>query len=327
MAEPAGRQKTSACMRTQQPSRASSGSRVALSQRVYQMRIGAGLAPAVLRAAGARSPTREIMEQGLPPFAGLLNRPKLIISAGAVLALAAGAMSAHQLRHREVAKVEAPDTRRVVVAARAIARGEPIEPQAVKEVELPVVAAPSGAAESVAAVEGKLARTRIYPDDVLTQAKLLETYASSALSGLLPMGRRAISIKVNEVTGISGFVGPGSHVDVLLSVAATDSEPAQTVTVLQDAEVLAIDQATGLRDGQPVLVDAVTLNVTPKQAERLAVAVRSGRLQLTLRNDRDDENTWSSGVTLPEIAGASAPKTSGTSIELIRAGQRTTVIF
>jgi len=258
-----------------------------------------------------------------------MDRPKLVISAGVALALLAGLMAVAQKRKPE--PIAAPNTRHVLVAAQPITRGQLVEAELVRVIELPVSAVPKGAYASETEVVGKLARSAIYVDDILTEAKFLDTRATSALSGLIPPGNRAISIKVNEITGIAGFVGPGSHVDVLLTVAkkvaGDDESPARTRTIVQDVEVLAVDQSTQQYNGEPIIADAVTLNVKPRQAEAIAVASLEGPLHLSLRNDKDDSNVWSGGIAMTELVDNSPKAYTGNAVEFIRGIERLEVRF
>ncbi len=132
---------------------------------------------------------------------------------------------------------------------------------------------------------------------------------------------------MNEVTGISGFVAPGSHVDVLLSVPAQQEEPPRTRIVLEDVEVLAIAQSIEQLDSRPTVVNTVTLNVSPREAEILTLASNEGSLHLALRNDSDQTKTYSAGVRLDQVIGENVGKGSGPSVELIRGLERVTFSF
>jgi len=221
----------------------------------------------------------------------------------------------------------AADTVPVVVAADTISRGQVVEAELVKVVPWPTASVPEGAFRSLDEAVGKLARTEIYADDLLTTAKFLDTKAPSILSMLIPTGRRAISIKVNEVTGISGFVAPGSHVDVLLTVVGNEEMPAKTRIVLQDTEVLAIAQSIEQRDSRPVVVNTVTLNVTPREAETVTLASNEGSLHLVLRNDRDDAKLTSYGTSITEVIGNAKRAGFGPAVELIRGVERVEMTF
>ncbi|RMD84847.1 MAG: Flp pilus assembly protein CpaB [Candidatus Dadabacteria bacterium] len=257
-----------------------------------------------------------------------MGKPVTIMVIGIVFAALAGFMTLKYLRGRETTvEVQQIETRDVVVARQTISRGETIEADDVKVVAWPAEAAPEDAYETPEEVVGKLARTTIYPNDPLTDSKFVSSKSPGILSALVPKGHRAISIKVNEVTGISGFVAPGSHVDVLLTVPGTEEMPARTRTILQDVEVLAIDQTVEQEDDEPVTVDTVTLDVTPRQAEIVTLAANEGNLQLVLRNDRDKREVISWGTSITEVIGGKSNTIDGPAVELIRGDERINVTF
>jgi pilus assembly protein CpaB len=257
-----------------------------------------------------------------------MRRPVVIIGIGVVFAAVAGFMTLGFLRRQASVPEQASiETRAVVVALATIGRGEAVEPTDVKVVDWPAESAPTGSYGTIEDVIGKLARTEIYQNDPLTSAKFLETKSRSILSVFIPAGRRAMSIKVNEVTGISGFVAPGSHVDVLLSVSGSQEEPARTRIVLEDTEVLAIAQSIEQLDSRPVVVNTVTLNVSPQEAETLTLASNEGSLHLALRNDGDEKRVYSRGTTIDQVIGLAVGTGNGPSVELIRGLERVNLTF
>jgi pilus assembly protein CpaB len=256
-----------------------------------------------------------------------MKRPIVIIGLGVTFAALAGFMTLGFLKQQSVPEAPVLATKPVVVALNTIKRGESVQELSVKVVDWPADSVPEGSFGTVPEVIGKLARTEIYQNDPLTAQKFLETKAPSILSTLIPEGRRAMSIKVNEVTGISGFVAPGSHVDVLLSVAGDQEEPARTRIVLEDMEVLAIAQSIEQLDSKPIVVNTVTLNVGPRDAETLTLASNEGSLHLALRNDGDETKIFSGGTTIDQIIGDAMAGGDGPSVELIRGLDRVVMTF
>ncbi|RMF23613.1 MAG: Flp pilus assembly protein CpaB [Deltaproteobacteria bacterium] len=257
-----------------------------------------------------------------------MGKPITIMVIGVVFAAFAGFMTLKFLRGQQATvEVEQVETKEIVVARDTISRGETIEADDVKVVAWPAEAAPEDAFGSPEEVIGKLARTTIYANDPLTNTKFVTSESPSILSMLIPKGHRAISVKVNEVTGISGFVAPGSHVDVLLTVPGTDEMAARTRIILQDVEVLAIAQSVEQQDNKPTVVNTVTLDVTPRQAEVVAVASNEGNLHLVLRNDRDERQVISWGTSITEVIGAKNSSVDGPAVELIRGDERINVTF
>ena len=257
-----------------------------------------------------------------------MAKPVTIMVIGVVFAAFAGFMTLKFLRGQEATvEVEAVETREVVVATNTIPRGETVETDDLKVVRWPLESAPEDAFSTPEEAVGKLARSMIYPNDPLTNAKFVNSESPSILSMLIPKGHRAISIKVNEVTGISGFVAPGSHVDVLLTVPGADELPARTRIILQDVEILAIAQSVEQQDNKPIVVNTVTLEVSPKQAEVVTLASNEGNLHLVLRNDRDKRQVNSWGTSITEVFGAKSNGIDGPAVELIRGDERISVTF
>jgi pilus assembly protein CpaB len=248
-----------------------------------------------------------------------MGKPLIPITLGIVFAAVAAFMTLGYLKQAST-KPAAPqlETQTVVVATGPILRGETVSAEKVKVIAWPKTSAPSGAYSSLEQTVGMVARASIFENDPITESKVVDANSKSVLSMLIPDGRRAIAIKVNEVTGIAGFVAPSSRVDILVTVPEKDDDPARTRIVLQDIEVLAIAQAVEQRENKPVVVNTVTLNVLPAEAEALTLAANEGSLQLTMRNDRDQARVYTAGISLDHLVGTASPGNGGAQVELIR---------
>jgi pilus assembly protein CpaB len=110
----------------------------------------------------------------------------------------------------------------------------------------------------------------------------------STLAALIPENKRAVTIRVDDVIGVAGFLLPGNKVDILNTVSYGKNSAA-TQTVLKDIKVLAVDQTAKTKENSPIIVRAVTLEMTPKEAEKLLTAKSKGDIQLTLRNPHEVE--------------------------------------
>ncbi|WGY46141.1 Flp pilus assembly protein CpaB [Vibrio sp. ABG19] len=132
-------------------------------------------------------------------------------------------------------------------------------------------------------VIGKIASETLYPDEVVLNQRLSIPGEGATLAAVLPEDKRAVTIRVNDVIGVAGFLLPGNKVDVL-STVKYGKNSANTDTVLKDIKVLAVDQTARTSDNKPVIVRAVTLEVSPKEAEKLLSAKSKGDIQLALRN-------------------------------------------
>ncbi|MEX3073894.1 Flp pilus assembly protein CpaB [Vibrio alginolyticus] len=132
-------------------------------------------------------------------------------------------------------------------------------------------------------VVGQVVSTKIFPNEIVMQQRLSLPGEGATLAAIIPEDKRAITIRVNDVIGVAGFLLPGNKVDVLNTVTYGKNS-ANTVTVLKEINVLAVDQTARTNDNKPVIVRAVTLEVSPKEAEKLLTAKSKGDIQLALRN-------------------------------------------
>jgi len=191
----------------------------------------------------------------------------------------------------------------VVVAITPIPVGTKITAEQLTTAPIPNGSTPEGAFSSVEEVVGRVAITPIGLREPLTKSKLAAVGVGAGLSAVIPEGYRAMTVKVDDVVGVSGFVMPGSFVDVIAVITLEDQSSRGPVSkiVLQNIKVLAsgpkIDQPQDER--QPSPVTAVTLQVTPEQAEKLVLATNEGKLQLVMRTygDQDDTNTRGANKT------------------------------
>jgi pilus assembly protein CpaB len=176
----------------------------------------------------------------------------------------------------------------VIVAADDIQVGARIEEHDVRVVKYPPSSLPSGTYSLRSKVMGRGVILPISKGEFILPSKLAPENAGSGLPSLIPPGMRAVSVRVNEVVSVAGFVGPGTRVDILLTGTPNGSNEDQTTTVLQNVAVIAAGQhlernAAGDAQNTPV----ITLLVSPDDAERLTLASAEGRIQLSLRNPLD----------------------------------------
>jgi pilus assembly protein CpaB len=137
-------------------------------------------------------------------------------------------------------------------------------------------------------VEGKVAKAEILRGEFLLEGRVTEHDEGSTLAALVEQKKRAITVRVDDVVGVAGFLLPGNNVDVLASRLERGSRRAITETILTNIKVLAVDQTARTDDSDPVVVRAVTLEVSPKQAEILVARMEEGTIQLTLRNPLEE---------------------------------------
>jgi len=197
----------------------------------------------------------------------------------------------------------------VVVAARALSIGTRLRPADVKLVAWPSKSPIANAHTDVKDVLNRGLLSAVVENEPLTEGKLASLEAGAGLPPVIPPGMRAMSVKVNEVVGVAGFVVPGTKVDVIVTLRHQDDS--LTRTVASDVQVLTAgtryDQEKA-KDGQPIPSTVVTLMVSPEDAERITLAQDQGQLMLALRNPLDTEKAPTNGVRIAGLFGTPAPE-------------------
>lgn len=262
-----------------------------------------------------------------------------------VLALVAG-VAAVVLASRWLTRTVAPTSQQVVVAARDIDLGTALNATMLETVPWPAGAMPKGAFLDRVELEGRVLMSSVLRGEPLLESRLAPVGTKGGLSAVIPEGKRAITVKVNEVVGVAGFALPGNYVDVMVNTE-DDQERLISKIVLEKILVLAVAQEASRDDTKPRVVNAVTLEVTPEQAERLDLARSVGNLSLVLRNQVDRVTTATEGITKRELLGQASPKAAAAppsaprsapavrrsapkesdSVEVIRGVQRSTAQF
>lgn len=200
-------------------------------------------------------------------------------------------------------------TRGVVVAANNLSIGTTLRDRDLELKEWPEDIIPPGSFHDLAPVLDRVIKTDVIAGEAILDSKLAPVGSSGGLSSLIPHGMRAISVAVNVVSGVSGFILPKSWVDVLATVApSNDKEKTFTQMILENVQVLAVDQTFKKNDDDPMTVQSVTLLVTPEEAERLTLASNEGKLQLMLRNTADAGSHETEGVLLSQLLKRPKPK-------------------
>jgi pilus assembly protein CpaB len=204
------------------------------------------------------------------------------------------------------------DMREVVVAARPLPMGISLKPADVKIMKTTAAQFPKGAFSRVEEVIDRPVVSNVLLDEPVLDGRLGVRGSGAGLAPIIPVGMRAVSVRVNEVVGVAGYVLPGMRVDVLVTGRPPRLEDTVTVTVLQNILVLTAGQIIQPETrGQAIPTPVVTLLVTPAQAETLTLAGNEGRIQLVLRNGSDQITTPTAGLAVAELYGghrANAPR-------------------
>ena len=224
------------------------------------------------------------------------NKRFFIVLVGALIFGVLAAVSVS--RYLSSAQAYSKNMSKVAVAKVAIPIGSKIIPEQIMVVQFPKESTPDGAFDTPEKLAGRVAVVNIAAKEPITEPKLAAEGTAAGLSAVIPEGYRAMTVKVDDAAGISGFIMPGSLVDVVVTIdpreGAAQQDPVSKI-VLQSIKVLAngqnIDKPENEREANSV--KAVTLQVTPEQAEKLALAATEGKLQLVMRNqiDQGDEQT------------------------------------
>jgi pilus assembly protein CpaB len=190
----------------------------------------------------------------------------------------------------------------VVVAAVDLDLGTPLTLQMLKVVDWPKDSMPVGAIDDVKKLESRVVKTSLLRGEPILQSKLAPIGATGGLSAVISKGNRAMSVRVNDVVGVAGFALPGNYVDIVVNTEDENIKTANTnrtisKIVLEHILVLAVAQEQGRDDTKPKVVSAVTLEVTPEQAEKLDLARSVGSLSLVLRNQVDTKLVSTLGST------------------------------
>ena len=237
-----------------------------------------------------------------------------------------------------------PSRAQVVVAARTLPLGALVGERDVKTLEWTGGAVPTGYVTNPAEVVGRGLLVPVQENEPVLSSKLAAQGAGGGLPVIIDDGMRAITIAVDQVVGVAGFVLPSTRVDVLLTLPTSENlkEPA-TKLLMQNVRTLAAGQSIQQdKEGKPQQVPVVTFLVSPEQAETLALASQQGRIQLTLRNRLDTAQVNTNGTRVSALMGVvparrtsrrasavrtAAPEPTPTTVEVFRGGQRTLMKF
>ncbi len=264
-----------------------------------------------------------------------MNLPKgikFIVFAGV-----AGLVATFAIHRYVTAKttVAVKPTHQVVVASGDLSPGIALDATTVKATSYPEELIPPTAVNSLAQVQGRVLITPVAKGEPILMSKLAPEGTAAGLGGLLDENKRALTVRVDDVSGVAGFIHPGDHVDILaeLPMPGTTGEHFSK-TILQNIVVLTAGQfwEQQNKDQKPVVVNTVTLELTPQQAEMMTLASNQGKIRLALRSKRDSAEVQTAGVATSHLIGAeaksapekaqAAPAGKSHSVEMIKGMER-----
>jgi pilus assembly protein CpaB len=274
------------------------------------------------------------------------NRLLMVLALAIVTGGLAGWLALSQLSEQASAS-PAPERggrARLAVAARDLPLGALLRTEDVRLIDWPGEVLPAGYAANTADLVGRGLMMPVRANEPLLSSKLADREAGVGMPILIPDGMRAVSVKVDEVIQVAGFVTAGTRVDVLVTLSPNNDAQTITRVILQNVSVLAAGQIIqNDAEGKPQTASVVTLLVTPEDAERLTLAGSQGRIQMALRGSLDAQEVRTSGVRVTSLvdgprtttAGparavrvATPPRSDrGTVVETLRGGVRTLNTF
>ncbi|MDL5035516.1 Flp pilus assembly protein CpaB [Comamonas sp. Y6] len=204
------------------------------------------------------------------------------------------------------------DADKVVVAAADIPLGSKITPTMLSTVDWPRGSIPEGAFNDMQKLQERVVKVGVLRGEAVLEGKLAPEGTKGGLAAIIAPGKRAMSVRVNDVVGVAGFALPGNYVDVVVNAQQEQSGKAEdsrqiSMTVLENVLVLAVAQEAGRDETKPKVVSAVTLELSPSDAEKLDLARSVGSLSLVLRNQIDKDPVSTAGITKHQLFGAPEP--------------------
>ena len=209
------------------------------------------------------------------------------------------------IQNRPVEKVGLPTTP-VVVAGADLALGAELRKEDLRTIAWPADAVPAGSFTDPKDLVGRGLIQSMVQNEAVLPAKLAPVGSGAGLPPVIPEGKRAVSVRVNDVVGVAGYVLPGTHVDVLATISPTNQDTDMTSKVVL-TNVLVLASGTKIEqdveNNKPISVSVVTLMVDPLEAERLTLASTEGKIQLALRNPLDKTAPPTPGIQPPVLLG------------------------
>ena len=242
------------------------------------------------------------------------------------------ALMAVVLASRWISEQASLATSKVVVAAGDINLGTRLTPEMIRLADWPAGSVQKDSFSDIKALDTRVTRVSLQRGEPLTEAKLAQRGATGGLSAVVTEGKRAMTVRVNDVVGVAGFALPGNFVDILVSTQEESKGANKDLNisklVLERILVLAVAQESTQNETKPKVVNAVTLEVTPEQAEKLDLARSVGQLSLVLRNQVDLTPTLTAGATKQSLlypAPASAAAAATAASVVLASVQKATV--
>jgi pilus assembly protein CpaB len=231
-------------------------------------------------------------------------KPFILLGAAVVVALVTSVLIYNWLQRKSKAEIPKMQTQSVAVAAADLSWGTILTQEMIRVTPFLKTSLPEGYFSDPASLVGRVLTSPVKANEPIFETKLAPTSVKTGgVAAVVSPKKRAIAVKVDKVIGVSGFIHPNNRVDVLVTLTTGKTPTSITKTVLENILVLAAGpefEAKG-KEEKPSTVDVVTLEVTPEEAEKLALAATEGKILLTLRNFSDSEDVLTKGMTIPVL--------------------------
>jgi len=227
----------------------------------------------------------------------------ILLGTAIVIALVTTVLIVRVLQKKALVKERASiETQPIALAMADLSWGTSLTKDMIKVVPFPKDYVPPGCFSSA---EGLAGRVLVYPvkmNEPIFESRLApQTVQVGGVAALISPKKRAVGVKVDKVIGVSGFIHAGNRVDVLVTLTTVKSSDPVTKIVLENILVLAVGPDVEKKGKEPTPVDVITLEVTPVEAEKLALSASEGKIQLALRNFNDTEDAFTRGMTIPTL--------------------------
>lgn len=231
-------------------------------------------------------------------------KPAILITAAVIVALITSLLIFTYLQKKTTGKQAVLETQIISVAVIDLGWGTVLKKEMVKTEPYLKDSLPAGSFPDPAALAGRVLISPVKAREPILESKLAPTsITAGGVAAVVSPKKRAVSVKVDKVIGVAGFVHPGNRVDVLVTITTQKTPEAMTKIVLENILVLAAGPEIQLKgkEEKSVPVEVITLEVTPEEAEKLTLAATEGKVQLALRNFTDTEDVLTKGISIPAL--------------------------
>ena len=236
-------------------------------------------------------------------------RPYLLLSAAVFVALISALLIHNYMQEKATVKTVTAETQTIAVAVVDLTWGTVIGKHMLRTEPYLKSSLPVGYFSDLASLEGRVLLLPVKAREPILESRLAPTsLRTGGVAAVVSPKKRAVGVKVDRVIGVAGFVHPGNRVDVLVTINSHEVKDPTTKLVLENILVLAAGPEVEQKGKgeKPNQVDVITLEVSPEEAEKLALSATQGKIQLALRNFNDNENVLTKGVTIPTLLASNS---------------------